>query len=112
MKRSDEPPAFRAGAIDHLHPLMIAQIQSRQDGSGHRYSICGKGVDELDRQLRSSDRSGGSGTHLRIDDYGVTAELAERELRRRRGKAVGASEQLNELAPADGTVVRIGGWLG
>ena len=70
-----------------------------------------KGEDELDRKPGPGDGPRGRGANLRIDDDRLAADFEERELRRRGRKIVGPREQLDELAPADRAVMRIGGWL-
>jgi hypothetical protein len=100
--------AFGAGALDDVLPFVGPQRDGCEDGRGNRNCVGRESEHELDRELGPGHGPGGSCSDLRIDHNRVAANLKQRKLGGWRGEIVGASEQFNELTPADGTVMRIG----
>ena len=112
IERPDEAHAFGARFVQHPGPLRRAQDDGCEDGRGHRDRIGRKCSEELDRKLRTGDGTGGRRAKLRVDLVGVGSDLHQRQLGGRRGKIVSAREQLDQLPPAHGAIVRIGRGLG
>ena len=108
MKGADELPAFRTGSLDDLLPLVSPQRYRCEDWCGDGNRVRCEGEDELDRELGPRYCPGRSCADLGIDDNRIAPNLEQGELRGWRLQIVRAGKQLDELAPADRPVVRVG----
>jgi len=111
MHRANELPAFGAGSIVDLLPLVGPELDCGKDRRRYRNRVGSEREDELDRKLRLGNRSRGGRPNLRIDDDGFASNFEKRQLGRSGRQVIGPREQLDELPPPDRAVVRIGGRL-
>ncbi|QNP42646.1 hypothetical protein H9L15_10785 [Sphingomonas daechungensis] len=108
IKRSDELPAVGASRRQHILPLKWLQSGGRKNRCGHGHSVAREENDQCNGKLRPGYGTRGGGTERLLNARRIGQDDLKRPLGERGRKVGRARQKLDQLAPADGAVVRIG----